>query len=145
VIEVRLGKSAKKLAGWVAQHRKALRASGAKNIKGAKDLWYRKDSQGFVWLPLTYALAATEQVPGAPYPEDISFAVHYPIVALPEGATAPAPDGGALAGGVAGGEPALNACAANEESAWSIDGAPVDSCGRITSGRGEVGHVLSTM
>jgi hypothetical protein len=62
-------------------------------------------------------------------------------VALPEGATAPAPDGGALAGG----EPALNACAANEESAWSIDGAPVDSCGRITSGRGEVGHVLSTM
>ena len=145
VIEVRLGKSAKKLAGWVAQHRKAVRASGAKNIKGAKDLWYRKDSQGFVWLPLTYALAATEQVPGAPYPEDISFAVHYPIVALPEGATAPAPDGGALAGGVAGGEPALNACAANEESAWSIDGAPVDSCGRITSGRGEVGHVLSTM
>ena len=141
VIEVRLGKSAKKLAGWVAQHRKAVRASGAKNIKGAKDLWYRKDSQGFVWLPLTYALAATEQVPGAPYPEDISIAVHYPIVALPEGATAPAPVGGALAGG----EQALTACAANQESAWSIDGAPVDSCGRITSGRGEVGHVLSTM
>ena len=45
VVEARLGKSAKKLAGWVAQHRKGVRASG-RAVKGAasrvQNLWRRK-------------------------------------------------------------------------------------------------------
>ena len=45
VVEVRLGKSPKRLAGWIAQHRRTQRLAGKSNIKGAKVLWYRTDSQ----------------------------------------------------------------------------------------------------
>jgi hypothetical protein len=55
VVEARLGKSPKKLATWLAQHRRVQRASG-KPIRGAKTVWYRRDVYGFLWLPLTCVL-----------------------------------------------------------------------------------------
>jgi len=81
VVEARLGKSPRKLAAWIAQHRRAMRSSG-RSIKGAKVLWYRQDSQGFIWLPLTYQLSSTEQLPGAPYP-NFTHAIHYPLPLFP--------------------------------------------------------------
>jgi len=82
VVEVRLGKSAKKLASWIAQHRRQLRAVG-KNIKGAKTVHYRRDDAGFLWLPLTYTMAAVEQLPGAPYPANHTFGVAFPLPIRP--------------------------------------------------------------
>jgi len=139
VVEVRLGKSAKRLAAWVASHRKTVRSAGGeagRAVKGAKDLWYRQDALGYLWLPLTYALAAAEQVPGAPYPEDVTHTVHYPISPPLEPPTAD---------GSSDESAEVVACGAHAEGAWTLDGAPVDSCGRPTSGRGQIGHILSTM
>ena len=127
-MEARLGKSAKKLNGWVAQHRRGQRALG-KTVKGAKTLWYRRDAQGYLWLPLTYQLAAAEQVPGAPYPPNATLVVHYPLPLAGSGGTAAA----------AGGE-------AEEDVVWNLDRASMDSRGRpVLSGDGEILSVLSTM
>ena len=97
VVEARLGKSAKKLNGWVAQHRRGQRALG-KTVKGAKTLWYRRDAQGYLWLPLTYQLAAAEQVPGAPYPPNATLVVHYPLPLAGSGGTAAAAGRGGRGG-----------------------------------------------
>ena len=78
-MEARLGRAPRKLAVWVAQHRRSLRAAGRGTVKGAKVLWYRKDRQGYLWMPLTYQIAASEQLPGAAYPPNVSVAVHYPL------------------------------------------------------------------
>jgi len=66
VVEARLGKSVKRLALWVSQHRRAQKAA-SKNVKGAKELHYRKDRQGSLWLSLRFAPGAAEQHPGSPY------------------------------------------------------------------------------
>jgi len=75
VVEVRLGKSPRKLSSWVAQHRKAQRAL-RKSVKGAKELWFRRDRSGYIWLPLRYQPKATEQLPGAPY-SNYTYCMHY--------------------------------------------------------------------
>ena len=135
VAEVRLGKSPKKISGWVAQHRRLLRSSGRANIRGAKKIWYRKDAQGFLWLPLTYQISATEQLPGAPYPPDSGLAVHYPL---------PLPAMAAALGDGDGAPPPTS------EGPWSVDvlgvGVGIDSRGeRLLSAGGELEFVLSTM
>ena len=118
LVEVRLGKSPKKMAGWVAAHRKSLRSQGRKPT-GAKKLHFSTDSDGYVWLPLSYHPSANaEQVPGGAYPENVTLAIHYPLP---------------LAAGRKG-------------PVWSFDQGGVDSEGRrLPSGAGGVGSVLSTM
>ena len=114
-----MGKSAKKVSSWVAVHRKALRAQGRKEIKGAKTLYYATDADGYVWLPLTYhPLTGAEQVPGGPYPENATLTVHY-MLPLP-----------------AGGAPPV----------FSLGSEGMDSRGqRLPIGVGGIGSVLSTM
>jgi len=75
VSEVRMGKSAQKLNRWVAQHRKAQRAL-RKSVKGAIEIHFRRDHQGYLWLPLRWRSAAAEQLPGAPY-ANASFCMHH--------------------------------------------------------------------
>lgn len=118
-VEARLGKGPKKMAGWVASHRRMLRSQGKREIKGAKTLHYSTDSDGYIWLPLTYhPLAGVEQVPGGPYPENVTLAIHFPL---------PLPAGGA-------------------PPAFALGGGGVDSNGRrLPGGGGAVGSVLSTM
>ena len=127
-VEVRLGKSAKKVAGWVATHRKTLRAQGRKDIKGAKTLHYATDADGYVWLPLTYhPLTGAEQVPGGAYPENATLTIHYPL---------PLPGGGG-SGPKGGGD---------APPAFSLGSETVDSRGqRLPSGVGGISSVLSTM
>ena len=126
VIEVRLGRSPKKLAAWVAQHRKRMRSAHPKSqIKGAKTLHYTKDSDGYVWLPLTYhAAAGAEQVPGAAYPANVthgSTTLHFPLPFTSPGA--------------------------DHAPVWSLHGYGMDSQGhRLPSGSSSVtGSVLSTL
>jgi len=66
VVEARLGKSVKRLSNWISQHRKSLKAA-MRNVKGAKEVWYRRDRLGFLWLALPFVPNAKEQYPGAPY------------------------------------------------------------------------------
>ena len=114
-----------------------------------------QDSQGFLWLPLTYQLTAQEQTPGAPYPSNTTLAVHYPLplagpplppsAALHAAAEAASSAGsGAISESHTWAEMVLEAAEA-DEGGWSIDGWPIDSQGRLASGYSEVGSILSTM
>ena len=81
----------------IAQHRRGLRSAG-RAVKGAKTLWYRRDAQGFLWIPLTYQIAAAEQLPGAPYPDNITLAINYPLPLVAAGAATDGDTDGATDG-----------------------------------------------
>ncbi len=51
-----------------------------KSVKGAKELWYRRDAAGYIWLPLRWQPAAAEQYPGSAY-HNYSFCVLYDVSA----------------------------------------------------------------
>ena len=99
---------------------------------------YRKDDFGFLWLPLSYQLAQQEQLPGGPYPQNITLAVHYPL-----------PVRGSLRWAellaAAEGSAELPSADAGGEVLYSLDGFGIDSSGKATSARSEVGSILSTM
>ena len=77
LLDRRLGKSVKRLSAWVSQHRKSQKLL-SKSVKGAKELWYRKDRQGSLWLALRFVPGAAEQYPGAPY-HNFSSGAAFPL------------------------------------------------------------------
>ena len=74
--EVRLGKSAKKIASWVGAHRKAQKAT-KKAVKGAKEVFYRRQRNGYLWLSLRWQPGAVEQYPGAAYVSNFTYCVNF--------------------------------------------------------------------
>ena len=74
--EVRLGKSAKKIAAWVGAHRKAQKAT-KKAVKGAKEVFYRRQRNGYLWLSLRWQPGAVEQYPGAAYVSNFTYCVNF--------------------------------------------------------------------
>ena len=68
-----------RLRDWVSSHRKAQRAAKkgtAAVVKGAKEVWYRRDAAGYLWLSLRWQPAAVEQYPGAAPPNFTYAASH---------------------------------------------------------------------
>ena len=79
LVEARLGKRVARLRDWVSSHRKAQRAAKkgtAAVVKGAKEVWYRRDAAGYLWLSLRWQPAAVEQYPGAAPPNFTYAASH---------------------------------------------------------------------
>jgi len=74
--EVRLGKSAKKIAAWVGAHRKAQKAT-KKAVRGAKEVFYRRQRNGYLWLSLRWQPGAAEQYPGAAYVSNYTYCVNF--------------------------------------------------------------------
>jgi len=82
VTEVRLGKSSKRLSKWVADHRRALKPKSKGRIRGAKELHYRADRKGYLWLSMRWVHRPEEVHPGLAY-GDYDYAVTYYPAATP--------------------------------------------------------------